>query len=137
MIKKFLFTISFIALGLTSLQAENRAPFLIMDMIPHMTMEIKKNWDNKELALDSKQKTKLLEIREETMAGVMNAKKKLAPLENEVATKILAGSTPEELENLVNEIAKYKAEATKTHLNCVYKTQKVLSKKQLEILKNL
>ncbi|MBU0925012.1 hypothetical protein KKG81_09015 [bacterium] len=137
MIKKFLFTISFIALGLTSLQAENRAPFLIMDMIPHMTMEIKKNWDNKELALDSKQKTKLLEIREETMAGVMNAKKKLAPLENEVATKILAGSTPEELENLVNEIAKYKVEATKTHLNCVYKTQKVLSKKQLEILKNL
>ena len=137
MIKKFLFTISFIALGLTSLQAENRAPFLIMDMIPHMTMEMKKNWDNKELALDSKQKTKLLEIREETMAGVMNAKKKLAPLENEVATKILAGSTPEELENLVNEIAKYKVEATKTHLNCVYKTQKVLSKKQLEILKNL
>ena len=86
MIKKFLFTISFIALGLTSLQAENRAPFLIMDMIPHMTMEIKKNWDNKELALDAKQKTQLLEIREETMAGVMNAKQKLAPLETEVAT---------------------------------------------------
>lgn len=137
MIKKFLFTISFIALGLTSLQAENRAPFLIMDMIPHMTMEIKKNWDNKELALDAKQKTQLLEIREETMAGVMNAKQKLAPLESEVATKILAGSTPQELESLVNEIAKYKVEATKTHLNCVYKTQKVLSKKQLEILNNL
>lgn len=137
MIKKFLFTISFITLGLTSLQAENRAPFLIMDMIPHMTMEIKKNWDNKELALDAKQKTQLLEIREETMAGVMNAKQKLAPLESEVATKILAGSTPQELESLVNEIAKYKVEATKTHLNCVYKTQKVLSKKQLEILNNL
>jgi hypothetical protein len=137
MIKKFLFTISFITLGLTSLQAENRAPFLIMDMIPHMTMEIKKNWDNKELALDAKQKTQLLEIREETMAGVMNAKQKLAPLETEVATKILAGSTPQELESLVNEIAKYKVEATKTHLNCVYKTQKVLSKKQLEILNNL
>ncbi len=137
MIKKFLFTISFITLGLTSLQAENRAPFLIMDMIPHMTMEIKKNWDNKELALDAKQKTQLLEIREETMAGVMNAKQKLAPLESEVATKILAGSTPQELESLVNEIAKYKVEATKTHLKCVYKTQKVLSKKQLEILNNL
>ena len=38
---------------------------------------------------------------------------------------------------LKDEIAKYKIEATKTHLNCVYKTQKVLSKKQLEILKNL
>lgn len=137
MIKKFLFTISFITLGLTSLQAENRAPFLIMDMIPHMTMEIKKNWDNKELALDAKQKTQLLEIREETMAGVMNAKQKLAPLETEVATKILAGSTPQELESLVNEIAKYKVAATKIHLNCVYKTQKVLSKKQLEILNNL
>jgi hypothetical protein len=137
MIKKFLFAISFIALGFTTLQAENRAPFLIMDMIPHMTMEIKKNWDNKELALDEKQKIALVQIREETMAGVMDAKKKLAPLEEEVAAKILSGSTPKELENLVNEIAKYKVEATKTHLNCVYKTQKVLSKTQLEILKNL
>lgn len=137
MIKKFLFAISFIVLGFTTLQAENRAPFLIMDMIPHMTMEIKKNWDNKELALDEKQKIELEQIREETMAGVMDAKKKLAPLENEVATKILSGSTLQELESLVNEIAKYKVEATKTHLNCVYKTQKVLSKKQLEILKNL
>ena len=137
MIKKFLFTISFIALGLTSLQAENRAPFLIMDMIPHMTMEIKKNWDNKELALDEKQKAELLEIREETMTGVMDAKKNLSSLETEVATKISSGSTPQELENLVNEIAKYKTQATKIHLNCVYKTQKVLSKKQLEILKNL
>ncbi len=137
MIKKFLFTISFVALGLTSLQAQNRAPFLIMDMIPHMTMEIKKNWDNKELALDEKQKADLTQIREETMAGIMDAKKKLAPLETEVATKISSGSTPQELENLVNEIAKYKVEATKTHLNCVYKTKKVLTKKQLEILNNL
>ena len=137
MIKKFLFTISFIVLGLTTLHAENRAPFLIMDMIPHMTMEIKKNWDNKELALDEKQKAELLEIREETMTGVMDAKKNLSSLETEVATKISSGSTPQELENLVNEIAKYKTQATKIHLNCVYKTQKVLSKKQLEILKNL
>lgn len=137
MFKKLLFTISFIALGLTTLQAENRAPFLIMDMIPHMTMEIKKNWDNKELALDEKQKAELLQIREETMTGVMDAKKNLSSLETEVATKISSGSTPEELENLVNEIAKYKTQATKTHLNCVYKTQKVLSKKQLEVLKNL
>ena len=137
MIKKFLFTISFIVLGLTTLHAENRAPFLIMDMIPHMTMEIKKNWDNKELALDEKQKAELLEIREETMTGVMDAKKNLSSLETEVATKISSGSTPQELENLVNEIAKYKTQATKIHLNCVYKTQKVLNKKQLEILKNL
>ena len=137
MIKRFLFTISFIVLGLTSLQAENRAPFLIMDMIPHMTMDIKKNWDNKELALDEKQKMELLKIREETIAAVMNAKKNIAPLENEVASKILSGSTPQELENLVNEIAKHKVEATKTHLNCVYKTQKVLNEKQLEILKKL
>ena len=137
MIKKFLIAISFLALGFTTLHAENRAPFLVMDMIPHMTMNIKMNWDNKELALDEKQKEELLIIREETMAGVMDAKKNLAPLETEVATKIASGSTPQELEPLVNEIAKYKIEATKTHLNCVYKTQKILSKKQLEVLKNL
>ena len=40
MIKKFLFAISFIALGFTTLYAENRAPFLIMDILPHMTMDI-------------------------------------------------------------------------------------------------
>jgi hypothetical protein len=137
MIKKALFTITFLALSLTTLHANKRAPFLIMDMIPHMTMDIKNNWDNKELSLDEKQKVELLEIRKETMSGVMSVKEKLAPLETEVATKILAGSTPQELESLLNEIAKYKVEASKVHLNCVYKTQKVLTAKQLEILRNL
>jgi hypothetical protein len=134
--KTFLVAIM-ILLSLSQAQANKRAPFLIMDMIPHLTMDIKNNWDNKELGLDEKQKVKLLEIRKSTISNVKSVKMKLAPLEKEVSSKIIAGAKPEELKNLVNQISQYKAEATMTHLNCVYKTQQVLSKKQLKTLKML
>ena len=117
--------------------ASKRPPFLIMGMIPHMTMQVKQNWNNEELALNENQKTELLKIRKETMSSVIPLKKQIAPLEKEVASKILSGSKPNELLSLVNKIAALKTEATQVHLTCVYKTQKVLSKKQLEVLNNL
>jgi len=108
-----------------------------MGMIPHMTMQVKQNWNNEELALNENQKTELLKIRKETMSSVIPLKKQIAPLEKEVASKILSGSKPSELISLVNKIAALKTKATQVHLTCVYKTQKILSKKQLEILNNL
>jgi len=108
-----------------------------MGMIPHMTMKVKQNWNNEELALNENQKIELLKIRKETISSVMPLKKQIAPLEKEVASKILSGSKPSELVSLVNKIATLKIEATKVHLTCVYKTQKILNKKQLEILNNL
>lgn len=137
MLKKSLVILCLFILCSNFAQANKRAPFLIMDMIPHMTMQVKKNWNNEELALSKDQKMKLLKIRKETMSSVISLKKQIAPLEKEVASKILSGAKPSELVSKVNKIASFKAKATQTHLTCVYKTQKVLNKKQLEVLKSL
>ncbi len=137
MLKKSLLLFCLLALCSSFSFANKRSPFLIIDMIPHMTMQVKKNWDNKELALSSTQKIKLLKIRKETISSIVALKELLAPLEKEVAAKILTGSKPSELVSTVNKIVSFKAQATQTHLSCVYKTQKVLNKKQLEALKSL
>jgi len=114
----------------TIAQAGPKPPFLILDMMPHLTGTIKGNWDNAELNLNDEQKPQLLKIREETIKAVTELKKKIAPLEQEVADRILAGATPEELSRLVDEIAGLKAAATKVHLKCIYETKKVLTPEQ-------
>jgi len=135
--KKLLLVSIAFAISLTSLSAAKRAPFLINGVMPHYTKDIKMNWDNKELALSDSQKDKLLVVRQDTMQSVMSLKKEIAPLEKEVASKIKAGSTPQELMPLVEKIAKLKSAATKAHLNCLYRTQNILSKVQLNVLNNL
>ena len=137
MLKKSLLTLCLFLCFTSVASANKRAPFLITGLIPHMTMQVQQNWNNEELALNENQKIELLKIRKETISSVMPLKKQIAPLEKEVASKILSGSKPSELTSLVNKIAKLKVEATNVHLTCVYKTQKVLSTKQLEILNNL
>ncbi len=137
MYKKSLLTLCLILCCSNFAFASKRAPFLIMGMIPHMTMQVKQNWNNEELALNENQKVELLKIRKETMSSVKSVKQQIAPLEKEVASKILSGSKPSELVELVNTIATLKVEATKAHLNCVYKTRNILNKKQLEVLNNL
>lgn len=138
MLKKSLLTLTLLLLcSNVAFANEKRSPFLIVDIIPHMAMQLKNNWDNKELALDENQKVKLLKIRKDTMSSVIPLKKLIAPLEKEVASKILAGAQPDELMKLVEKVAKYRVDATKTHLNCVYQTQKVLNEKQLKFLKNI
>lgn len=135
--KKIFVVLTILVVAFSQLNAAKRAPFLINDMIPHLTMDLKNNWENKELSLKDKQKEKLLIVRKETISSVMSLKKKLAPLEKEIASKIKMGATPEELMSLVNKVAKLKVKATKTHLNCVYRTQNILSKKQLKLLSTL
>jgi hypothetical protein len=137
MLKKPLITLCLLLLCSNFAFANKRSPFLIVDMIPHMAMQLKKNWDNEKLDLNETQKIELLKIRKDTIASVMPLKKLIAPLEKEVATKILSGSKPSELKSLVDKIASFKAEATQVHLTCVYRTQKVLNQKQLDVLKNL
>lgn len=137
MYKKTLLTLCLILFFSNFAFASKRPPFLIMGMIPHMTMQVKQNWDNEELALNENQKVELLKIRKETISSVIPLKKQIAPLEKKVANKIFSGSKPSELIELVNQIANLKIQATQVHLTCVYKTQKVLNKRQLEILNNL
>ena len=135
--KKLLLASIAFAISLTSLSAAKKAPFLINGVMPHYTKDIKMNWDNKELALNDSQKDKLLVVRQDTMKNVMSLKKEIAPLEEEVASKIKAGATPEELMPLVEKIAKLKSSATKAHLGCLYRTQNILSKEQLKVLNKL
>ena len=125
-------------LTMTTLHAAGPgAPFLIMGKMPHYTGILKANWEDKDLNLTKEQKTKLLKVRKDTLKIVFGVKKKLAPLEREVANKIISGSTPKELSAIVNEIAKYKIQATTAHLQCIYDTQVILTKKQLELLDEL
>jgi len=135
--KKLLLGLVAFAISFSTLNAATKAPFLITGVMPHYTKDIKIHWDNEQLALNKSQKEKLLLVRKDTMAGVISLKKKIAPLELEVASKIKEGKTPEELMHLVDKIAKLKSSATKTHLSCLYRTQAILSKKQLETLNKL
>ncbi|WP_083568786.1 Spy/CpxP family protein refolding chaperone [Arcobacter sp. LA11] len=135
--KKLFLVVFAIAITFTSLNAAKKPPFLITGMMPHYTMDIKNNWNNKELALNETQKEKLLVVRKDTMTSVISIKKQIAPLEKEVSSKIISGSKPSELMGLVEKIAELKADATKAHLSCLYRTQNILSKEQLKVLTKL
>jgi len=75
MYKKSLLTLCLILFFSSFSFASKRPPFLIMGMIPHMTMQVKQNWNNEELSLNKNQKTELLKIRKETMSAVIPLKK--------------------------------------------------------------
>lgn len=138
MLKKHFALLVVSLLTITTLHAAGPgAPFLILGKIPHYTGTIKANWDNKELNFTQKQREELLKVRKDTLRIVMGLKEKLAPLEKEVAQKIMSGSKPEELVDTVNQIATYKVQATTAHLKCVYRTKKILTKEQLEVLDKL
>ncbi len=118
-------------------QQKKNSPFLITGKMPHMTKTLMQQWDNTALHLTEAQKTKLLVVRKETMSGAQGLGGKIVPLENQVAQEISSGKTPEELQPLVQEIARLKAEATMIHLRCLYNTSAILDQNQLELLKTL
>ena len=138
MFKKYFITFVISFLITTSIvQAKQKPPFLILGGIPHYTMTIKQNWDNKELNLTKEQKAELLKIRKDTISGIVSAKKKIAALKSQVLKKIEMKTELKEFDTILNKIASHKIEATKLHLSCVYRTKKVLNKKQLEVIDSL
>ncbi len=112
-------------------------PFLIMGKMPHMTKQVMQAWDKPEFNLSEDQKSKLLVIRQETLAGAHELAMKINPLELEVASGIFSGKTPEELAPLVQKIAALKAEATMLHLRCIVRTTDVLDDNQGKFLKSM
>ena len=116
--------------------AKKSSPFLITGKLPHLTKLLIKQWDNPDLQLTEAQKSKLLVVRKETIAGVQTLGKKIVPLEKQVAEGIFARKTPEELSSLVETLAGLKSEATMIHLHCIYDTSKILDQQQLELLIN-
>lgn len=113
---------------------QKNSPFLITGKLPHHTKLLIKQWDNPELHLLDEQKTKLLVVRKETISAAQKLGKEIGELEQQVVEGSLGGKAPEELQALVQEVAKLKAEATMIHLHCIYNTSKVLDQQQLALL---
>jgi len=122
-----------LTLGSTSLAAKQK-PFLIHGKLPHLTGTIMQLWDDEDLALTPKQKTKLKQIRLRTIGGLGTIKGEVFPLEAEIVEASTNGATPESLEEDVEKLAELRAEATIIHLKCIYDTRKVLTKKQLQLI---
>jgi len=118
-------------------QQKKDSPFLITGKMPHLTKLLMQQWDNKALHLTDDQKTKLLVIRKETISGAQKLGKEIKPLESQVAEGSHSGKKPEELQSLVQSVAKLKVSATMVHLQCIYNTSAILKKEQLELLMTL
>jgi hypothetical protein len=125
--------------GITSLnaspmKAKKSKPFLIQGKLPHLTMMVKKMWDDKDVALTSKQKKELIVVRKETLHAVKALKKKITLLENEIVKASFADKKPQTLQKKVEHLAQLRADATMVHLRCIYQTRKILTKDQLDMI---
>ena len=126
-------TLLVLTIGSTSLAAKQK-PFLIHGKLPHLTGTIMQLWDDEDLALTPEQKTKLKQIRLKTVNGLATIKGEVFPLEDEIVKASINGANPQELEEDVEKLAELRAEATIIHLNCIYDTKNILTKKQLQLI---
>ncbi len=117
-----------------SSQQNTQSPFLITNDLPHLTKLLIQQWDNPALQLTEKQKSQLLVIRKETITGVRDRAPQILSLEKQVTDGIFMGKTPDELNAAVQAIATLKRETTMIQLQCIYDTNKVLNKQQLDML---
>ncbi len=129
--------VNLMAQGSGNGKSKNSPPFLITGKMPHLTKLLIQQWDNVELNLSSEQRGKLLVVRKETISGVKKLGQQITPLEQQVADGSLAGKSPEELQALVQTVARLKTEATMVHLRCIYNTSTILDQQQLAFLHNL
>jgi len=109
-------------------------PFLITGKLPHLTMMVKKQWDNPKFNLSDEQKNKLLKVRKETMSNAKRLGKEINTYESEVRKRILNDEPPMALKSLVRTIAQLKSEATMVHLACIHNTRKILTSDQIRLL---
>lgn len=111
------------------------SPFLInSEGLPHMTKLLLENWDKAKLGLSDDQKSKLLEVRKNTMSGVKKLKEKIKELEDEIAEAMIGREDVSTVDKQIEEIAKMKTEATKIHLKCIADTTAILSDEQVAYL---
>jgi hypothetical protein len=129
-----LLTTASTALNAKPQQIKKTKPFLIQGKLPHLTMMIKQMWNDEDLALTKEQKTKLLEVRKETVSKLQKLKPQVAQLEAKIVQAVQDGEEPQNLQTDVKKLAQLKAKATMTHLQCIYKTRQILTKDQRDIL---
>jgi hypothetical protein len=114
--------------------AKAAKPFLIQGKLPHLTMQVKILWNDADLALTAEQKKELLVVRKHTLSRAKKLKLQIIKLEDKVVKASQDGLNPRQMKKDVDTIAKLRAEATMVHLECIYKTRKILSEDQLYIL---
>ena len=128
-----------VSFGTTTVSAnptdKNAKPFLIQNGLPHLTKSVAQLWDDKDFALTKEQKEMLLPVRKETLSQVKQLAKEIINLESKIIKSSNEGVEPSKLEKDVKRIANLRAKATMVHLECLYKTKKVLTKKQLSLIK--
>jgi len=133
--KHTLLTFLMLAIFTSILNANQPAkPFLIQGGLPHLTGVIKIFWDDKDLALTKAQKEKLLVVRKYTLSNAKALGKQIIALEKKIIKASENGTKPKTLEEDVYALAKLRAKATIVHLECIYNTRKILTKKQLSII---
>jgi hypothetical protein len=133
--KKFVSTITEMLTN-GKMNSLKNSPFLMnQDELPHLTKILLESWEKGTLNLSDEQKTKLLVVRKETLAGVKKIKKALKPLEAEVIEMTVDEDTAlKDIQPKVDEIAKLKAEATMIQLKCLKDSVAILTEEQLELL---
>jgi Spy/CpxP family protein refolding chaperone len=110
------------------------SPFLIKHGLPHMTKMVKPYMDDPAFNLTPEQKSKLIEIRKETMGSIMKIKPEVMNLRKEIVQASTSGTSADTLKAKVEKLASLEAEATMTHLKCIEKTKAVLTKDQMLFL---
>jgi len=111
-----------------------QSPFLIKHGLPHYTKMVMKSWDDPKLGLTEEQKSKLLEVRKETMGSVTKIKPEVMKLKKKIIEASKTGAKSDTLKEKVQKLASLEAEATMTHLKCIENTKTILKPEQLQYL---
>ncbi len=110
-------------------------PFLITRGLPHFIGTLKANWNNPKFGFTQKQKKELRRVERDTINSLLRITRRISKLENYVIKSVRMGVEPYKLHNVINKIAKLKAEATEIHLRCLYDIHLILTEKQMTLLK--
>ena len=110
------------------------SPFLITQGLPHLGKMIMPYMNNPVFAVSDEQKTKLEQVKKESMAAMMKLKPEIVALREEIITAGKMGTSAELLQKKVAQLAVLQAQATMTQLKCIEETKNILTKEQLMFL---
>jgi hypothetical protein len=113
----------------------DRTPSLVQGL-PHLSMMLKRHWEDPALNLSGEQKEKLLKIREATMPRMMEIRKEVKMLRHAIRMGALSGIASAQIQPKVEKLASLRSEATMTQIKCLEEHKAVLSKDQLVYLMN-
>ena len=109
--------------------------FLVPKNLPYMVGLSLYHPQSSTLNLNDNQIEKIQKIKKSTVPAVLKVAKEIKKLELELAKNIaIEDKEPKSQYELVDKIAKLKADLTKAHLRCISDVKKILTKEQFEKL---